>query len=261
MPPRLPAIDAIARRLRERRSALGLSLAQAAARAGIKAPSFLHHIERGERLPSEEVVASLAGALEDDEELLRAWVRLRRGASLDLALAAARRVERHLASIGDTTGSVAGAPHETGIEPLDAPVPQLLMRVPRLEWGTDPSASTPWALAEVLRFDPQSLPREAWLRPFAYRLPSGMAHPAPLKEGDLVLITRNAWPLHPHALYLVRTVGGPRLGRAAWRDGTLWLEGERAGHAEPLPPAGPPPRELLGRVGAVIRSGVAPPDP
>jgi len=259
MAPRPPAIDAFARRLRERRSALGLSLAQAASRAGIKAPSFLHHIERGERLPSEEVVAALAAALEDDEELLRAWVRLRRGATLDLSLAAARRIERHLADIGDALGNIAPAPsHETAAAD-GAPVPPLLMRVPRLEWGTDPSAA--FAPAEVLRFDPQSLPREAWLRPVAYRLPSGMEHPAPLSEGDLVLITRNAWPLHPHALYLVRSAGEPRLGRAAWRDGTLWLAHEHAGRAEPLPPSGLPPRDLLGRVGAVIRSGVAPRHP
>src|SRR5436190_12303675 len=117
---RTPIVDPIAQRIRERRTELGLSLAQASARAGLKAPSFLHHIERGERLPSEQVVTWLAAALQDDEELLRAWVRLRRGAPLDLALAAAKLFERHLAS-GDLrsltveiTPSTNGAPATNG---------------------------------------------------------------------------------------------------------------------------------------------------
>jgi transcriptional regulator with XRE-family HTH domain len=267
-------VDPIAQRIRDRRTELGLSLAQASSRAGLKAPSFLHHIERGERLPSEQVVTWLAAALQDDEELLRAWVRLRRGAPLDLALAAAKLLERHLASgelrsvSVETAPSVDGAvaANGTGAHPshdgdasaeLDGPAP-LLLRVPRYNWGTDPNASEP--APETLRFDPLTLPKEAWARPFAYRLPAGMHHPAPLKAEDLVLFTRNAWPLSPGTLYLVRTVEGLRVSRVAWRNGTLWLPSERLGAPHPLEPCGTPPRNLIARLAAVIRAGSVTPD-
>jgi transcriptional regulator with XRE-family HTH domain len=267
---RTPIVDPIAQRIRERRTELGLSLAQASTRAGLKAPSFLHHIERGERLPSEQVVTWLAAALQDDEELLRAWVRLRRGAPLDLALAAAKLLERHLAS-GDLRSLTVESTHSTngatatngdGAAPSPAPatVPEsldgrapMLLRVPRLDWGTDPNSSEP--APETLRFDPQSLPQEAWVRPFAYRLPAGVQHPAPLKAEDLVLLTRNAWPLSPRTIYLVRAPEGIRLSRVAWRNGTLWLASERLGAPHPLEPSGTPPRDLLARVATVIRAG------
>ena len=270
---RTPIVDPIAQRIRARRTELGLSLAQASTRAGLKAPSFLHHIERGERLPSEQVVTWIAAALQDDEELLRAWVRLRRGAPLDLALAAAKLLERHLASgelrvtVESTTNGSSHEPengdggspvtmHKSPESP-DGPVP-LMLRVPRFDWGTDPSVSGP--AAETLRFDPHSLPQEAWARPFAYRLPAGTALPAPLRADDLVLLTRNAWPLSPRSIYLVRTSRGLRLSRVAWRNNTLWLVSERLGAPQPLEPSGLPPRHLLARVAAVIRSGSVAPD-
>ena len=273
---RTPIVDPIARRIRTRRGELGLSLAQASARAGIKAPSFLHHIERGERIPSEEVVVWLAAALQEDDELLRAWVRLRRGAPLDLALAAARLLERHLATTGERAsaapltpvGNGNAVPSQDGASRDDAgrgveskrpPAPHgppLLLRVPRLGWGVEPGASNGVANpAEVLRLDPRALPEEAWHRPFAYRLPAEIPLPAPLKPGDLVLITRNAWPLLPSSIYLVREGETLRLSRVSWRDGRLWLASERLGQAHPLAPSGTPPRDLLGRVGAVIRAG------
>lgn len=270
MATRIAIADPIARRLRARRVELGLSLAQASARAGIKAPSFLHHIERGERIPSEEVVVWLAAALQEDDELLRAWVRLRRGAPLDLALAAAHLIERHLAENGglNEAGSNGAQPEPNpgGAQAqangggngahARAEIPPLLLRVPRYEWGVDPvSSKDAPEPAEILRLDPRALPEEAWLRPFAYRLPSNIPLPVPLRAEDLVLVTRNAWPLQPKPLYLVRTSDGPRLSRVGWREGRLWLANERLGHAQPLEPSGTPPRDLLGRVGAVIHSG------
>jgi hypothetical protein len=112
-----------------------------------------------------------------------------------------------------------------------------------------------------LRFDPQALPPEAWLRPFAYSLPGDATPPAPLLAGDLMLLTRNAWPIHPQALYLVRAPEGPLLSRLAWRDGTLWLASEGGEESRSLPPSGLPPRDLLGRVAAVIRAGPRPGGP
>jgi len=259
---RTPIVDPIAQRIRARRTELGLSLAQASNRAGLKAPSFLHHIERGERLPSEQVVTWLAAALQDDEELLRAWVRLRRGAPLDLALAAAKLLERHLESGDLRSISVESAPHLSGEAAVNGngASPEsndgrvvLMLRVPRYDWGKEPSVSGP--ALETLRFDPNSLPQEEWARPFAYRLPAGIPHPAPLRADDLVLLTRNAWPLSPRTIYLVRASEGLRLSQVAWRNNTLWLASARLGAPQPLEPSGLPPRHLLGRVAAVIRSG------
>ena len=224
---------------------MGLSLSEAAARAGILAPSFLHHIEHGERIPSEEVAARLALALGDDEELYRAWSRLRGGAGLSAALAAAHTIERHL-------GAAPGPSREGSV--AVEPTPAALLRVPRLPWGADPGtlAEPSRDAAEILRFDPAALPREAWLRPFAYRLEGDSI--GLFVTGDLVLVTRNAWPIQSTAIYVVRSPRGIELSRVAWRDGTLWMGGP-PDPGQPLAPSGTPPRALLGRVAAVIRTG------
>jgi transcriptional regulator with XRE-family HTH domain len=66
-----------------RRSRLtGTEVAQ---RAGIST-SYVSLIETGAKVPDEEVAASLARALEDDEALYRAWARAARIGVHDLAL-------------------------------------------------------------------------------------------------------------------------------------------------------------------------------
>lgn len=72
--PRLPDISA---RIRARRSQLGLTGADLAERAGIS-PSYVSLIEKGVKVPDEDVAAKLAGALDDDEGLYRAWTRAAR---------------------------------------------------------------------------------------------------------------------------------------------------------------------------------------
>jgi transcriptional regulator with XRE-family HTH domain len=72
--PRLPDLSA---RIRARRSQLGLTGADLAGRAGIS-PSYVSLIEKGVKVPDEEVAAKLARALEDDEGLFRAWTRAAR---------------------------------------------------------------------------------------------------------------------------------------------------------------------------------------
>ena len=71
---RLPELNA---RIRARRAQLGLTGADLAQRAGIS-PSYVSLIEKGVKVPDEDVAAGLARALEDDEGLYRAWTRAAR---------------------------------------------------------------------------------------------------------------------------------------------------------------------------------------
>lgn len=71
---RLPDLNA---RMRVRRSQLGLTGADLAQRAGIS-PSYVSLIEKGAKVPDEDVAADLARALDDDEDLYRAWARAAR---------------------------------------------------------------------------------------------------------------------------------------------------------------------------------------
>jgi transcriptional regulator with XRE-family HTH domain len=92
--------DAIAKRIQIRRKELGWSLAELARAADLKAPSYVLHIERGDKAPSEEVAERLARALGEDVDSFRAWARLRSGAgTLDDALQSARVAARALTSI------------------------------------------------------------------------------------------------------------------------------------------------------------------
>jgi len=71
---RLPSLNA---RMRTRRSQLGLTGVELAQRAGIS-PSYVSLIEKGSKVPDEDVAAGLARALDDDEDLYRAWARASR---------------------------------------------------------------------------------------------------------------------------------------------------------------------------------------
>lgn len=92
--------DPIAARIASARHARRWSLADLAREAGLKAPSYVRHIERGEKIPSEDVAARLAIALGEDVESFVAWARLRAGkSSLDEALHSARIAERAVRNI------------------------------------------------------------------------------------------------------------------------------------------------------------------
>lgn len=71
---RLPSLNA---RIRMKRSQIGLTGAELAQRADIS-PSYVSLIERGAKVPDEDVAARLARALRDDEDLYRAWARASR---------------------------------------------------------------------------------------------------------------------------------------------------------------------------------------
>jgi DNA-binding XRE family transcriptional regulator len=71
---RLPSLNA---RIRTRRTQLGLTGAELSQRADIS-PSYVSLIEKGAKVPDEDVAARLAKALRDDEDLYRAWARASR---------------------------------------------------------------------------------------------------------------------------------------------------------------------------------------
>lgn len=78
-------VPGLHRRVRSRRRQLGLTGSELAERAGISA-SYVSLIEKGVRVPDEEVAVGLARALDDDEALYRAWARAARLGTHDLAL-------------------------------------------------------------------------------------------------------------------------------------------------------------------------------
>ncbi len=288
----MKAYDPIARRILERRHALGLSLVELAKKAGLRAPSHIHHIEKGDKVPSEEVAARIAQALGDDVELYRAWVRARQRGDYIAAQEAVRTIERRLAAEehgaplvfegkarGEASEVAAGQPPEARLSMsarlvhsfvsprlmgmLEAPPPSALARIPLLREGADPgpgfAPEPPRDVLQVLRLDPATLPREELLfRPFAYRLDEEAARwVAPrIRAGDLVVMTRNAWPIQHEEIYAVRVRDHVVLRRVIWKDETLWLlpaEGEAG--AEPLEKTGTPPAALVGRVAITIRYG------
>ena len=71
---RLPSLNA---RIRMKRTLLGLTGAELAQRADIS-PSYVSLIEKGAKVPDEDVAARIARALRDDEDLYRAWARASR---------------------------------------------------------------------------------------------------------------------------------------------------------------------------------------
>jgi len=71
---RLPSLNT---RIRSRRTQLGLTGAELSQRADIS-PSYVSLIEKGAKVPDEDVAARLAKALRDDEDLYRAWARASR---------------------------------------------------------------------------------------------------------------------------------------------------------------------------------------
>ena len=77
-------------RIRNRRQERGLAAYELAKRVGVS-PSYVSLIEKGVKVPSEEVAGKLAVALDDDPELYRAWAHTSRYGDLeDTAISVAR---------------------------------------------------------------------------------------------------------------------------------------------------------------------------
>jgi transcriptional regulator with XRE-family HTH domain len=81
-------------RIRNRREAQGLAAYELAKRVQISA-SYLSLIEKGAKVPSEEIAVSIARALDDDPEIYRAWVYASRYPDLTRHVERLARLERY----------------------------------------------------------------------------------------------------------------------------------------------------------------------
>src|SRR5262245_9543678 len=87
--------DPIGDRIRELRTGRGLSLQELAGKVEA-APSHIFHIENGDKVPNEELAARIGRALGEDENVYRAWARVRRRTDFHTAAASADVVRRYL---------------------------------------------------------------------------------------------------------------------------------------------------------------------
>jgi len=244
----MPTPDPIARRIRERRQALGLTLERLAEtasrhltagsartrRGAAVSVSYLSLIENGRKVPGEAVALALAAALDEDPALFGAWIAARKRADLDTALAAARTLSR-------TLGTGARTP---ALRPPAAPVPggaPARLRVPVVPEGADPGEGVRPSCAVLgwRALDLAALPeplRARVRRPFAFQVGADAARhcapwapetewdaPEPPRAGDHVVVLRDFEPLEPATLCAVRTGGGLALRRAIWNGAALLL--------------------------------------
>src|SRR5687767_14306856 len=105
--------DPVGARIRQRRLQLGLSFAELAKKAGVRSPSYLHYIEKGLKIPSEEVARRLARALDDDEEIYVAWTRVRQRGDVATTMGASIFLQRKIGRLEERE-SRAAAPRLTG---------------------------------------------------------------------------------------------------------------------------------------------------
>lgn len=251
---RLPSLNA---RIRMKRTQIGLTGAELAQRADIS-PSYVSLIEKGAKVPDEDVAARLARALRDDEDLYRAWARasrlglhrlnlLNRMEAISRSPACVSLLER-----GDALPE--GLPQDAGPSPpfgaLDA-APDVqasllpprapraadeepdVLRIPVLADGADPGRSLPSPLAvrDRLLVDRRLVADHSPERLFAYEvtLPAmkhlrGLASP-----GDRVVFQRGG-RVGPDRICAVRTPERIVLSRVLFKDRSLLLlpgEGER----------------------------------
>lgn len=253
--PAKPTDHPVGARLRARRERMGLTVREAAVRAGLKrsSASYLSQLESGAKTPHPALARRLAELLDDDPRIYLAWSATgKRSAALETA-----RAVHTLAELLGHPGydlSPAAAPPEAGVRetpsglaPLRhppaagpvarvpalgpgpaagaAPGPRLL--VPELEEGTDPGDAErqPRPVA-MHRIAPETLGGvEPLLRPFAYRLSEAGARRVRdrLEPGEVAVLTRRVWPPETAAPYAVRLSGHVVLACVLWNERQLLL--------------------------------------
>lgn len=243
---RLPSLNA---RIRTRRSKLGLTGVELAQRAGIS-PSYVSFIEKGAKVPDEDVAARLARALEDDADLYRAWAKawrvglqklelLNRLGAIGSSPQYTRLVERGeelpqafsaepppLADAGPAEGSFSIEEPPAQAVLFGAPRPAQILRVPMLASGAEPGApgNPSRAIQGHLFVDRQLLPDldPDWL--FAYEVAArdmkhlrGVASP-----GDRIVLRRSG-RVSADRICAVRTPEGIVLARVLFKGTALLL--------------------------------------
>jgi transcriptional regulator with XRE-family HTH domain len=243
---RLPSLNA---RIRMKRTQIGLTGAELAQRADIS-PSYVSLIERGAKVPDEDVAARLARALRDDEDLYRAWARAARLGLHRLNLLNRIEVISRSPAYLSAVERGEALPDEPRDEVLDEPDAQLsllraapapqppapepeILRIPVLADGADPGRAlpSPLAIRDRLLVDRRLVADHSPERLFAYEvtLPAmkhlrGLACP-----GDRVVFQRGG-RVGPDRICAVRTPDGIVLSRVLFKERSLLLlpgEGER----------------------------------
>jgi transcriptional regulator with XRE-family HTH domain len=227
--------DSIARRIRERRLARGFSLLQLAKLSALKSPSYIFHIENGHKVPSEEVAARLARALEDDESLYRAWSQALSRTDLTTTMSAAILLHRLL-----------GEPLPAVDTPAD-PGPgwgAARLVVPVIPEGDDPGDGLrpSCAVLDRIRLDPATLRAAPPLvRPFAWLAgASDAAHSGgAVTAGAFAVFTRRAPDRFVERPCAVRREGRLVTERVWWNGRVLvLLPGETEAQPVTLPAEG-----------------------
>jgi transcriptional regulator with XRE-family HTH domain len=212
------ADDPVAGRIRLRRLELGWSLKRLSEATGGLAPSFLFNIENGRKVPSEDVAARIAHALEDGafEATYRAWARAKsRGRTGRIDHDAMLKAWEQLRSpFGESPGmpELSAPPATNGTAPRDGS----RLRVPVLASPLDPGDGVrpvPEMIINTISLDPglwghdAALARERFerlRRPFAFPLDETQAARASLPGGYLAIVTRDpVGTPDPHAAYVL----------------------------------------------------------
>ena len=241
---RLPSLSA---RMRARRLQLGLTGIEVALRASIS-PSYVSLIEKGAKIPDEEVAVALARALADDEDLYRAWARTARLGLDKLELvnrlevmsrsaAYVSLVESGQADLTPRLREVAwrldpfppAAPKASPSAPAVAAVVESgVVRVPVLAEGEDPDphggGAKPPASADDLLVDGRLVAGSDPRLLFAYEIgPGAMTHLRGLAgAGDRIVLERGG-ALGPDRICAVRTPRGIVLARVLLKGTSLLL--------------------------------------
>ncbi len=225
---RLPSLNA---RIRTRRTQLGLTGAELSQRADIS-PSYVSLIEKGAKVPDEDVAARLARALRDDQDLYRAWARASRLGLERIDLL--NRIEAISRSPTDTSLFERGeAVPLSSLPSLAAPEDTEIYRIPVLADGADPGRTVPSPLSvrDRLLVDRRLVADHSPERLFAYEvtLPAmkhlrGLASP-----GDRIVFQRGG-RAGPDRICAVRASEGVVLSRVLFKGRSLLLlpgEGEQ----------------------------------
>lgn len=215
---RAGADDPIAARIRDRRLELGWSLKRLSEATGGLAPSFLFNIENGRKVPSEDVAARIATAIEDGrhEATYRAWARAKsRGRTGRIDHDAMLKAWEQLRNpFGDAPANPApaSAPASNGTPARDGS----RLRVPVLAAPRDPGDTVrpvPEMIINTLSLDPSLWGHDAALarerferlrRPFAFPLDEAQAARVSLPGGYLAVVTRESVTApDPLAIYVL----------------------------------------------------------
>jgi transcriptional regulator with XRE-family HTH domain len=249
--PRTRIPDPIGQRIKDLRTARGMSLQDLAERVGV-APSHVFHVENGDKVPSEELAAEIARVLQDDVDLYRAWARARSRSDFYTAVSSAEVLAQYLRDVESQRleeekvpeqvaammkwerprvggGSKAKQPTARLIgarQAAIAPQPARLL-VPLLAAGADPGREPASSQGvEAIRLDPRALDQSEPLeRPFAYALtPATTSRVAGLlPDRGVAIFTRRVLPVVAHEIYAVRHEGRVVLSRAMWNGRELLL--------------------------------------